>query len=204
MSEGSVTQWLHDLKKGDPDSAQRLWDRYFNRLAGVARKRLNGIARLALDEEDVALSAIHSLCSGLEQGQFKELNDRESLWKLLVTITLRKAQRTIRNEFRQKRGGGVVLGESAIVTNEEAAGVRGLENLLGEEPSPEFAAQMAEEIQLLLNVLPDEELRLIAVWKMDNCTSVEIAQRLGKAISTIERRLKLIRTIWSDASDRSE
>ena len=202
MSSGSVTQWLHDLKGGDPDSAQRLWDRYFNRLAGVARKRLNGFARLALDEEDVALSAIQSLCSGLEQGQFDELNDRESLWKLLVTITLRKAQRTIRNEFRQKRGSGIVLGESALVTREEAgAGVRGLEKLLDEEPSPEFAAQMTEEIQLLLKVLPDEELRLIAVWKMDSCTSVEIAQRLGKAISTIERRLKLIRTIWSEASD---
>ncbi len=117
----------------------------------MARKRLNGFARLALDEEDVALSAIHSLCSGLEQGQFEELNDRESLWKLLLTITLRKAQKTIRNEFRQKRGSGVVLGESALVTREEAsAGVRGLDKLLDEEPSTDFTAQMTEEIQLLL------------------------------------------------------
>ena len=199
MSSDSVTQWLHNLKDGDPDSAQRLWERYFARLAGLARKRLNGFARLGLDEEDVALSAFHSLCTGMEQGRFEELDDRESLWKLLVTITLRKAQRTIRDEFRQKRGGGNVLGESALLTREEAdAGVHGLEKLLDDEPTPEFAAQMTEEMHVLLRQLDDDELRRIAVWKMEGCTSVEIAQRLGKALATIERRLKLIRTIWSE------
>jgi len=59
----------------------------------------------------------------------------------MTSSTLRKAQRTIRNESRQRRGGGVVLGESALITRgEAAAGVRGLETLPDEEPSPEFAA----------------------------------------------------------------
>ena len=57
---------------------------------------------------------------------------------------------------------------------------------------------MTEEMHVLLRQLDDDELRRIAVWKMEGCTSVEIAQRLGKALATIERRLKLIRTIWSE------
>jgi DNA-directed RNA polymerase specialized sigma24 family protein len=199
MPTGSVTQWLQDLKDGDSDSAQLLWERYFDRLTLLARKRIGGIARLATDGEDVALSAFHSLCEGIGKGRFVDLADRESLWKLLVTIAVRKAQRAIRNEFTQKRGGGVVLGESAMMSGEDAmAGAHVLESVLGNEPTPEFAAQIAEEWQGLLNRLSDDELRKIAIWKMEGCTSIEIAERLGKSLATIERRLKLIRMAWTE------
>jgi DNA-directed RNA polymerase specialized sigma24 family protein len=204
MPTGSVTQWLQDLKDGDPDSAQLLWERYFDRLTQLARKRIGGIARLATDGEDVALSAFHCLCEGVGEGRFADLADRESLWKLLVTIAVRKAQRAIRDEFTQKRGGGCVVGESAMMSAEEAsAGVHVLERVLGSEPTPEFAAQVAEEWQGLLNRLGDDELRRIAIWKMEGCTSNEIAQRLGKSLATVERRLKLIRMAWSESDNRN-
>jgi DNA-directed RNA polymerase specialized sigma24 family protein len=54
--EASVTQWLDRLKAGDPDAAQKLWERYFGRLVGLARKKLRAVPRRAADEEDVALS----------------------------------------------------------------------------------------------------------------------------------------------------
>ena len=139
---------------------------------------------------------------GVGDGRFADLADRESLWKLLVTIAVRKAQRAIRDEFTQKRGGGAVLGESAVMSREDvAAGVHGLEKMLGNEPTPEFAAQVAEEWHDLLNRLNDDELRKIAIWKMEGFTSNEIAQRLGKALATIERRLKLIRTVWTESNN---
>ena len=113
-----------------------------------------------------------------------------------------KWRQSIRYEHRLKRGGGTVVGESALLTPEEiAAGVRGLEKLLDTEPTPEFTAQITEEIDVLLKQLDDDELRQIAVWKMEGCTSIEIAQRMGKALATIERRLRLIRTIWSEATE---
>ena len=202
MSTGSVTQLLQDLKDGDEQSAQLLWERYFDRLTLLARKRIGNITRLATDGEDVALSAFQSLCTGVGDGRFADLADRESLWKLLVTIAVRKAQKAIRDEFRQKRGGGAVLGESALMSREDiAAGVHGLERVLGNEPTPEFAAQVAEEWHDLLNRLNDDELRKIAIWKMEGLTSNEIAQRLGKALATIERRLKLIRTVWTESNN---
>ncbi len=202
MPTGSVTQWLQDLKDGDEHSAQFLWERYFDRLTLLARKRIGDITRLATDGEDVALSAFHSLCKGVGEGRFADLADRESLWKLLVTIAVRKAQKAIRNEFRQKRGGGSVLGESALMSREDVAtGVHGLERVLDNEPTPEFAAQVAEEWHDLLNRLNDDELRKIAIWKMEGLTSNEIAQRLGKALATIERRLKLIRTVWAESNN---
>ncbi len=196
-NDDSVTQWIVDLKRGDETAAQRLWDRYFARLAAIAGKRLQAVRRVPTDGEDVALSALNSLCTGMNAGKFLELADRESLWKLLVAITVRKASHAIRDEFRQKRGGGKLVGESALLNREEAqAGARGLEMVLDREPTPEFVAQVEEEIQQLFNLLPDEELRQIASWKMQGLTSKEIADNIGKAIATVERRLKLIRSLW--------
>src|SRR5438067_2490766 len=56
-SEGSVTLWIGRLRAGDPDAAGPLWERYFQRLVGLARARLRGAPRRVSDEEDVALSA---------------------------------------------------------------------------------------------------------------------------------------------------
>jgi hypothetical protein len=89
--EGSVSGWLGQLKDGDPDAAQHLWQRYFARLVGLARARLQGTPRQAADEEDVALSAFKSFCAGVKQGRFPRLDDRDDLWRLLVTLTARKA-----------------------------------------------------------------------------------------------------------------
>jgi len=190
VRDDSVTQWIAQLRTGDDSAAGKLWERYFRRLAGLARKRLQDVPRLPADGEDVALSAFHSLCAGLEQGRFPDLADRDSLWRLLVTITARKARQLVRDERRQKRGGGQVVGEP-----DEASG---LEHLLSREPTPEFAAEVADQCRLLLAKLGDEELRAIALWKMEGATSEQIADRLGKALSTVERRLRLIRTLWAE------
>ena len=67
-SSGSVTHWIELLKAGDPAAAQKLWESYFHRLVGLARKKLQGIPRRAADEEDVALSAFDSLCRAAAKG----------------------------------------------------------------------------------------------------------------------------------------
>ena len=54
-SSGSVTHWIGLLEAGDPAAAQKLWQAYFQRLVGLARKKLRGTPRRAADEEDVAL-----------------------------------------------------------------------------------------------------------------------------------------------------
>ena len=98
--EGSVTRWLHELVAGDQAAAQELWNRYFQRLVGLARSKLRGAPRRAADEEDVALSAFDSFCRGAEQGRFPRLDDRDNLWRLLVVITERKACDLVQHEGR--------------------------------------------------------------------------------------------------------
>lgn len=192
MEARSVTLWMRQLQAGDTDAAQPLWERYFAELVRLARARLRGARCGLADEEDVALSAFDSFCRGVGAGRFPQLSDRNNLWSILVTLTARKAIDLANHEARQKRGGGRVVGESALAEDEE----RGLEQVVGAEPTPAFAAQVAEECRRLLALLDTGELRTLATWKMEGYTSAEIADKLGCAEVTVERRLRLIRKRW--------
>jgi DNA-directed RNA polymerase specialized sigma24 family protein len=192
--EDSITHWFESLKAGDRAAAGPIWERYFARMLGLARaSTLPGTPGLAAaDEEDAVLSAFESFCAGAENGKFAGVNGREALWRLLAVITVRKVRAQRRRERRLKRGGGSqVLRESDLVG-------RGLDGLACLHAGPELAAQAAEELSRLLDVLDDDTLREVALWRLDGCTCDEIAARHGCARRTVARRLDVIRKLWSD------
>jgi DNA-directed RNA polymerase specialized sigma24 family protein len=195
-STGSVTHWLEQLRAGDQAVIQQLWKRYFRRLVALAREKLHGTPRRAADEEDVALSAFDSFCRGMERGQFLHLFDRNDLWQLLLVITCRKAIDLMHHERRRKRGGGTVVGESEL-RDKPTAAPPPLEQILSREPSPELAAEVAEECQRLLDSLGNTDLRTVALWKMEGYTNEQIAAKLGCVPRTVERKLQVIRSLWT-------
>ena len=193
----SVTNWIGQFKVGNFAAAQDLWNRYFHRLVGLAREKLQGSPRRAADEEDAALSAFDSFFRGAEQGKFPRLQDRDDLWSLLVVITARKAVDLIQHERRKKRGGGRVLTEAELRDLANASvSIPGLDQFVGREPTPAFSAQVAEEFRRLLENLEDTELRSVALWKMEGHENNDIADKLGCVARTVERKLQTIRGIW--------
>ena len=195
---GSISIWLGQLKAGDSDALGPLWQRYFTRLAGMVRDRLRARPSRASDEEDVALSAFDSFCRGVGRGRFPRLEDRDDLWQVLLLLARQKALDLLRSEGRQKRGGGKVLPASALAEGETSS-VDALAEFFGAEPTPEFAAEVAEEYRRLLDLLGDPELRAVAVWKMEGYSNDEIAAKIQRSIATVERKLNLIRKIWGQA-----
>ena len=197
-STESVTHWIHLLKAGDDTAAQKLYEGFFQRLVGLARSKLRGVPCRAADEEDVALSAFDSFCRGAEAGRFPQLSDRDDLWQLLVVLTERKAIDLVHHERRQKRGGGKVKGESFFdYPRGSSSAPAGMEQIMAHDPTPDFALQVAEECQLLLDRLGNAELRSVALWKMEGYTNEEIAAKLGCVPRTVERKLRVIRSRWN-------
>jgi DNA-directed RNA polymerase specialized sigma24 family protein len=191
---GPISDLLEQLKAGNHAAAQPLWDRYYPRLVALARCRLAGAARRVADEEDVALSAFDSFCRGAEQGHFPQLTDEDGLWALLVLITLRKAADHAGRQCRLKRGGGRVRDEAALgPVGEGEPG--GFDQFPDDDPTPDLAAQLAEEFEGLLARLDDAGLRSVAVWRLEGYSNAEIADRLNCSTVTVERRLRLIRKI---------
>ncbi|MCH9652745.1 MAG: RNA polymerase subunit sigma-70, partial [Planctomycetes bacterium] len=78
LIEETVTEWIGQLKSGDEQAAQRLWESYFQEMVEVARHKLRGAPRAMADEEDVALSAFKSFCLGAQNGRFSQITDREN------------------------------------------------------------------------------------------------------------------------------
>jgi DNA-directed RNA polymerase specialized sigma24 family protein len=186
-NQGSITRWLGQLKGGDADAVQPLWEAYFHRLVDLAELRLNGVPKRVADEEDVALSAFYSFCRGARQGNFPQLADRHNLWPLLVAITAHKCVDLIRRQTRHKRGG--VDGFAEV----------NFDVLISTEPSPEFVAQLNDQLDHLLASLDhsgDPDLRQIALGRMAGDDVPTIADRLGCARRTVERKLVLIARQW--------
>jgi len=195
---GSVTHWLGALRGGNIEAAQPLWDRYCARLVRLAQARLRARPwpRAVEDEEDAALSAFDSFCRAATRGRFPRLDDRDDLWRLLVALTERKLADQVRRARRLKRGGGRVRAEGDRAASGSDDPPARLNGIVGPEPTPEFAAEFAEEYRRLFEALRDEELRRIAVWKLEGYSLDEIATQLGCARRTVARRLELVRTLW--------
>lgn len=192
MSEGSVTHWFRELEQGCPDAAQRLWDRYSVRLIELARRRLRNATRMA-DEEDIAITVFDCICRAAAEGRFANLQNRDELWWLLVMVTKQKALDQMRHERRQKRGGGMVIGETDAGRN--SSPLR-LDDLLSTDPTPEFLVMMDEQQRRLLGLLRDDQLRTIAIRRIQGYTYDEISTELKISSRTVVRKLDLVRMRW--------
>ena len=194
MNEGSVTQWLQDLRTGDDEAASKLWSRYFHDMARAAERRLgNSVA--AFDGEDIALSAFHAFCEAIQQGRYEGLSRRTGLWSLLAAVTLRKASDHLKVEGADRRGGGR--------SNDRAlqGGVE-LDTLPGRFSDPQFLAMMSDQCRRLLDLLDDQELEKVALCRLDGYNDSEIAQRLGYSRRTIQRMLTVIRKHWKNEMEQ--
>lgn len=196
MTTESDRSFFEALQNGDEAASQRLFEEYFQRLVGLARQKLRALSPARGDASGAAISALNSFFEGAKRQAFPRLNDRDDLWRLLVVITARKASHAVRDAGRQKRGGGRVRGESVL--EGRYSDFNGVAHIIDESPTPEMAAEFAEELEGRLDELSDESLRSVAILKMDGYSNREIARELDCAERTIERKLRSIRRIWSE------
>ena len=191
----SISILIDRLKDGDEEAVADIWRKFYQRLVELARRKLAPQARRTSDEDDAASQAFASFIRRAQAGSFPQLENRDDLWRLLAAITDRKLRLQLRHERAAKRGGGAVRGESVFHTSDGPMGSLEEQARSG-EPSPELAAELSEQLQYLLGQLPNDECRAIAQLEFEGCARVEISERIGRSVPTVDRRLRLIRKIW--------
>lgn len=127
--------------------------------------------------------------------------DRNDLFQLLVRMTLNKVGSAATREARKRRDYRRDQTSADTTANEEKNDDWLLEQIECGEPSPDEAAALAEETEKRLRQLPDD-LRRIALWKLEGYTNAEIAAlpEMNCTVRTVERKLRLIREIWDGHS----
>lgn len=199
-AEGPITHWIHELRGDDPEAAERIWKHFGTRLLAAARRRMSSGNRVAYDEEDAAQSAFHSLCTGLSEGRFDDVQNRDGLWRLLLVIISRKIAARRRYDGRQRRELTRSVQESTLQRDSE----RGLDSLPSDVLSPEYAAEFEEVCDEMFAGLDSENLRQVGLLKMEGYSDNEVATRLNCSRRTVQRRLEVIRRNWLASDDLPE
>jgi DNA-directed RNA polymerase specialized sigma24 family protein len=86
------------------------------------------------------------------------------------------------------------------VPADDSEGLGGIELVMGREPSPALACELAETCRVRLEQLGDKTLQAIALQKMEGYTNHEIAAQLNVTVRTVERKLMRIRRRWENVS----
>jgi RNA polymerase sigma factor (sigma-70 family) len=202
--QGSVTIAIPGLRSDDPAvrnaAARMIWERYFRDLLTLARKNLDKRIRVRTTEEDVIQSMFKSFCMRQQRGEF-DLAGRDELWKLLVTITLRKARIAAKAQRREKRD---IFREQTLSAGDrtDSAGWVLEQQIEAADPSPLEAVVFNEALERRLQALADPELREIALWRLEGRSNREIAGRLDCTERSVERKLGRIRSLWTSYDDR--
>jgi RNA polymerase sigma factor (sigma-70 family) len=175
-----ITRLMRAVHEGSSSAVRPLLAAYFDRLVQLARKRLQNLPGLGGYDEDLALRSFHSVYQRLrDPARPLDLTGRDDLWRLLATRTISRSIDLIRRH-----------------RPEEVPGDEDVTQLLTREPTPEGAAEVADECRRLLDLLEEPELRQLALWKVEGFTNEEIAARLDCVPRTVERKLRRIRLLW--------
>ena len=193
-SRGSVSHILLRAAESDESAVMQLWQRYFPKLVSLAHKTFAYVPHRVEDANDVAQNALVSFWKQLSKGGVAESLDRNSLWKLLATITVRKVRGEFRRDSAKKRGGGRVQPFSELPHSKTEQ----IEDVLRVVPYHEFDLACEEWI----NLLPDDH-RQFAILRLFGCTNKEIAVELDCTERKVERKLHRIRAIWQSEIDDS-
>jgi RNA polymerase sigma-70 factor (ECF subfamily) len=187
MSENrSFDELMARLRAGDEGAASQIFQEFASQLIGLARQHLDSRLRQKLDAEDVVQSVFKSFFIRHGQGQF-ELENWDSLWGLLVRITLRKCSHKKRAYYGPHRD---VRREAVRSPADDGSGLEW--QGVAREPRPDEAAVLAEIVGQFLSELGDRE-RPIVELRLQGYTAPEISARVGRTEHTVQGILKRVR-----------
>ncbi len=173
-------EWLAGLAAGDPIVTQEFWDDYAVPLQRVADRQLSQQLKRRVDAEDVVQSACRTFFRRVQHGEF-EFNDRDDLWRLLLTITLNKARMQARFHGRARRG----LGKEQSLEGDLVSQTQSFDQAIKD-------VDFADSLDVIFEKLDDEQCEILRRL-LDGETQEQIANAIGCSQRTVRRMQVRIR-----------
>jgi RNA polymerase sigma-70 factor (ECF subfamily) len=192
--ELSLPEIMARLRQGDADAARLIFERFAQRLIGLARSHLDRSLRGKVDPEDVMQSVFKSFFR-IQREETVALSEWNDLWSLLAVITLRKCGH--RAAYYQAACRDVRRESTSSANDDEAEA--GWE-VIAREPTPLEAMMLGETVEEILRSL-DERERLLASLALQGYTRMEIAERVGCTERTVYRVLERLRRHLERSTD---
>jgi RNA polymerase sigma-70 factor (ECF subfamily) len=162
-----------------------LLDRFSRRLIGLARAHLDAKLQHKIDPEDVVQSAYKSFFLRYDGDEIAD-QGLDALWRLLTVITVRKCADRIRYHRADCRD----MGREVVVESDGQP--EPWREAIGREPTPEYAAVLAETVEdVLRNVSATE--RPVIELSLQGYSTQEVSERLGRAERSVRRLRERVR-----------
>jgi RNA polymerase sigma-70 factor, ECF subfamily len=186
----SFDQVCTRLENGDEAGAREIFDRFAKHLITHARQRLAPRVQQKVDPEDVVQSVFKSFFRRQSDGHFT-FDNWESLWGLLLQITIHKCNRWAERFGTQRRN---IRGEASLSPGDQSdrdqdPPCRG--------PSPQEIAVLNETLDALKAKLDPVEWNILTL-RLDEHSVPEISGLVSRSERTVARTLQRIRTLLAE------
>jgi DNA-directed RNA polymerase specialized sigma24 family protein len=199
-TDESTSRLILGFAAGRAEAIGPLVRRCYARVVRLAAARLRSRqGRSFYDAEDAANSALARICRAAEQGRLGQLEGRDEFWRLVQSVITRRVIAMHQRERSLKRGGpGTVRSPGADdrVTGGYLRAAIPVEAIASPEAATDAIAIARIELARLLDLLGDPLLRQIALLRLEGYTNLEIVAEVARPLSTVERKLRVIREIW--------
>jgi RNA polymerase sigma factor (sigma-70 family) len=184
-TDTSFPSLLARCREGEEDANRLLFEEVAHRLIGLARNHLHGQVRQKVDPEDVVQSVFRSFFGDLRDGDF-ELQTWDSLWSLLVVITLRKCGRKVKHFIGPWRDVRREVSRAPSAEESMASCIA-----LATDPTPSEAVVLSEMVEQTLRPLKTRERRVFELH-LQGYDIEEICAQVQRSEYTVRDVLKRI------------
>ncbi len=198
MENETSFQLFDRFREGDEQAAALLFDRYVSRLTALARSRMSAHLERRVAAEDVVQSVYGSFFVRAREGQYA-LEQSGDLWRLLAAITLNKVYRQAERHTAGKRS---INAERSFQADNDASFLAAPPEMLDRQPSPDEAAMVSENLQLLMEDFPDLQRQMLQL-RLQGYLIEEIAEQVGRSERSVRRVLDKARD-WLKARAASD
>lgn len=197
---------LTEIRNGNPEAIEDLWNRYGKRIQEIASKYLGAAPRRVMDSEDIKHIAFMSLVGFIQKFDPEDLPAqagngfsydelKNGIWPIAFGIAKKKALMANRAANATKRSGG----DDRVLTDESV-----FEDRAAEEPW--VIASLEEQMKFLkdyASASQNQDLGSILQLRSEGMNSKEIATELGISEPSVSRRLKELRKALQEFGDIS-